>query len=305
MDFEGGPHGRPFSSHASALDRAEAGSGLACATRLCRLPGAARRDRGRLAQLVEHLVYTERVGGSSPSPPTSPRRNRAALAAAARRWLRLVATLALAAAGAVAAQADQAPMTFRAVSLDAPACGSKCPEVVVADGVIGEDTPQAFVDFAREAALSQKLRSVILLNSPGGNVVASMELGNAFRRVRAAAIVAGFASQGGRSGPVAGQCLSACVYALMGAYRRVVPSASHVGLHRMSIVQPEAGQTRGAANVGAGLADPHLVAVLARYAAGMGVDPALVWRAESLAPGVLHILSPQEIARWRLGSSRL
>ena len=26
---------------------------------------------GRLAQLVEHLVYTERVGGSSPSPPTT------------------------------------------------------------------------------------------------------------------------------------------------------------------------------------------------------------------------------------------
>src|SRR3569623_811632 len=30
----------------------------------------ARRADGRLAQLVEHLVYTERVGGSSPSPPT-------------------------------------------------------------------------------------------------------------------------------------------------------------------------------------------------------------------------------------------
>ncbi len=29
------------------------------------------RPNGRLAQLVEHLVYTERVGGSSPSPPTS------------------------------------------------------------------------------------------------------------------------------------------------------------------------------------------------------------------------------------------
>jgi hypothetical protein len=27
--------------------------------------------QGRLAQLVEHLVYTERVGGSSPSPPTN------------------------------------------------------------------------------------------------------------------------------------------------------------------------------------------------------------------------------------------
>src|SRR2546423_198460 len=27
---------------------------------------------GRLAQLVEHLVYTEGVGGSSPSSPTNP-----------------------------------------------------------------------------------------------------------------------------------------------------------------------------------------------------------------------------------------
>ena len=27
--------------------------------------------KGRLAQLVEHLVYTERVGGSSPSSPTN------------------------------------------------------------------------------------------------------------------------------------------------------------------------------------------------------------------------------------------
>jgi hypothetical protein len=27
---------------------------------------------GRLAQLEEHLVYTERVGGSRPSPPTIP-----------------------------------------------------------------------------------------------------------------------------------------------------------------------------------------------------------------------------------------
>ena len=31
------------------------------------------RRPGRLAQLVEHLVYTEGVGGSSPSPPISAR----------------------------------------------------------------------------------------------------------------------------------------------------------------------------------------------------------------------------------------
>jgi hypothetical protein len=90
----------------------------------------------------------------------------------------------------------------------------------------------------------------------------------------------------------------------MGAYRRVVPEASRVGLHRMSIVQPEAG-ARGAEAVRPGLAEPALVAVVARYAARMGVDPALVWRAESLSPNVLDILSAREIARWRLGSRRL
>src|SRR6476646_5448334 len=35
-------------------------------------PGAAIKvTRGRLAQLVERLLYTQDVGGSSPSPPTS------------------------------------------------------------------------------------------------------------------------------------------------------------------------------------------------------------------------------------------
>ena len=257
--------------------------------------------------MVEHLVYTERVGGSSPSPPTSRRQGEGVLGAAARKLLWVAALLALAsgAIGGAAARAEQAPMTFRAVRLDTPDCGLNCPEVIVADGVIEEGTPQAFVDFARDASLSQRLRSVIFINSPGGNVVASMELGIAFRRLRSAAIVAGFASQGGRSGPVSGQCLSACVYALMGAFRRVVPSASRVGLHRMSIVQPEEGEARGAASGRRDLADPRLVAVLAKYAARMGVDPALVWCAESLSPGVLHVLTPREIARWRLGAARL
>ena len=128
-----------------------------------------------------------------------------------------------------------------------------------------------------------------------------MELGAAFRKLSSAVIVAGYATQGGRSGPVSGQCLSACVYALMGAARRVVPNVSRVGLHRMSIVEAGSGPVAGRRM----LADPHLVAVLARYAARMGVDPALVWRAESLTPGTLHVLTAGEMARWRLASPRL
>jgi hypothetical protein len=43
---------------------------------------AAWPESGRLAQLVERLLYTQNVGGSSPSPPTSLRKRSAAKAAA-------------------------------------------------------------------------------------------------------------------------------------------------------------------------------------------------------------------------------
>jgi hypothetical protein len=39
---------------------------------LIRAPFQAIAPDGRLAQLVERLVYTENVGGSSPSSPTNP-----------------------------------------------------------------------------------------------------------------------------------------------------------------------------------------------------------------------------------------
>ena len=188
-------------------------------------------------------------------------------------------------------------MTFRSVNFDSDKCVADCPQVIVADGVIEAETPQAFVDFAKEASQTNRLRSVIFMNSPGGNVVASMELGAAFRKLRAAVVVAGFAVVGARSGPVSGQCLSACVYALMGATQRVAPPESRVGLHRMSL------ETPGQAGSGV-LADKRLVAILARYAARMGVDPTLVWHAESQPPGTLHLLSSAEISRWRLASTR-
>ncbi len=39
------------------------------------MPYEGAEAKGRLAQLAEHLAYTERVGGSNPSPPTSPGRD--------------------------------------------------------------------------------------------------------------------------------------------------------------------------------------------------------------------------------------
>src|SRR5271165_3162065 len=128
--------------------------------------------KGRLAQLAEHLVYTERVGGSSPSPPTS-RRARASVAFA----------LTLAALGLLTpfvASAENT-MRFRVEPLATDRCGARCPHVIVADGVIEEDTPQTFVDFLKSMSDDRKLRRIVFFNSRGGNVVASMVFGHILR----------------------------------------------------------------------------------------------------------------------------
>ncbi len=171
-------------------------------------------------------------------------------------------------------------MQFHVERLDDPSCGAKCPQVFVADGVIEPDTPLAFVEFARGAVITPGVRGVVLINSPGGNVLASMELGAEFRKL--------------------GECVSACVYALMGAVRRVAPSISRIALHRMSVMQrdgffgPESRR----------LADTDLVQLVARYAQRMGVDPAVVLTAESQSPDNIHVLSPREMRRWRLATSK-
>ena len=271
---------------------------LASLPRAC-YPGATgrgdRRRQGRLAQLAEHLVYTERVGGSSPSPPTG---------------FRSLSLSALAGAFAVAgaavipavAQTHGPPMSFRVAALESHECGRHCPDVIVADGVIEAQTPQAFVNFLKSGGSDSKLRRIVFFNSRGGNVVASMVFGHILRGLRIAGVVGRFEADGD-PGPYVGECLSACVYALMGAVRRVAPPGSEVGLHRMSIVESEGGGLFGS-HVQRSFADPPMVAVLGRYARRMGVDPALVRRAESLPPDTVHVLTRDEMRRWSLATSQ-
>ena len=224
--------------------------------------------------MVEHLVYTERVGGSKPSPPTI------ALVLA-------VLALVLALAPTPASADMRFPMTFSSTAAPAPQCGLRCPSVVIAEGVIEPETPQAFREFALREALSPAHPSLVYLDSPGGNVVASMELGGEFRRLRVTAIVAGF----GGAAAVSGQCASACVYTLMGAARRFADPSSRIGLHRMSMA-PELGS-----NDGRRFADARLISIVAGYAARMGVSPSIVWMAEALAPDSVRILTVEEMRR--------
>ncbi len=221
------------------------------------------------------------------------------------RTLALCAFGLLAQAGLVSGPARAEEMSFRVIGVDSGNCGARCPQMIAAQGEIGEGTPDAFVNFVRENVRSGNLHGILLLDSPGGKVVASMELGQALRRLGMAVIVARPAAQSGASmALVSGRCYSACVYALMGGKRRVIPPESRVGIHRMFNYSTSFDFSEGLVRE-RNYDDGGMRDMLAHYASGMGVSPDLVNLAERTSPDQLYMLSGKDIARWRLGSRKL
>jgi hypothetical protein len=203
--------------------------------------------------------------------------------------------------------ARSAEMTFRLVKMGDPAkCRAKCPDVIAAEGEITERTPETFLAFVKAHARDDNLRSIVLFHSPGGRVIASMRLGIALRRIGAAAIVARIgAGADGRGGRVAAaRCFSACVYALMGASKRVVPTPSQVGIHRMFMFEANR-DNESPTGTSRTFATESLVSRLSDYADLMGVSNELVWTAERINPDQIHILTAKELRHWRLSTGKL
>jgi hypothetical protein len=217
----------------------------------------------------------------------------------------LAATIALAfTVLALPAKAGE-PMTFRLVPLDAGRCGGECAQAIAADGEIVDSTPQQFISFVAGSGQGN-VRSVVLLNSPGGKVVASMELGQVFRKLGVAAIVARVGQTYGGAGVLAsGHCYSACVYALMGGRKRVIPPQSHVGIHRMFQYEATLDPTAGVATLHRRYDSGNMHAMLSRYSSRMGVNSGIIDYAERTSSDSIHVLSKAEIARWRLGQPKL
>ena len=198
-------------------------------------------------------------------------------------------------------------MNFDLVPFGDPArCGQKCPMVIQATGEITNQTPREFYDFLTRNIRDTRVRSIVFIHSPGGGVEASMRLGKMFRQTGVAAIVARVAPAPPGSGPAlqvpGARCFSACVYALMGAKKRVVPRDSLVGIHRMHYESYERDLDNGGSRATRTYGTNEFVGVLANYAATMGVSKDLIYTAEKIAPERIHIITPAELRKWRLGS---
>lgn len=198
-------------------------------------------------------------------------------------------------------------MTFRAARIgNARTCGRSCPDVIVATGQITNSTPSRFLQFVEQGSGRGDLHAVVFLDSPGGRVLASMEFGTLLRKLGAAAVVARIFSDGnGNSVMVNGRCFSACVYALIGARKRVIPAASEVGIHRMYATEDSLDETGTTVLRQRRFDNGDMRSFLMSYSAEMGVSPALVAAAEHVPSDSLHILSRVEIRRWHLGVPRL
>lgn len=208
--------------------------------------------------------------------------------------------LAVVAAITTCSLAGAEEMSFRVI-------GGSGARVIAVQGEINDDTPDAFLNFVSENVGSGNVHGVVLLDSPGGKVVASMELGRAIRRLGMAVVVARPAagSDHGALSLSSGRCYSACVYALMGGARRVVPPGSKVGVHRMFNYSTNFDLAEGGVVRERNLDDGGMRATLSDYARDMGVSTDLVTLAERTSPDQLYMLTGADIARWRLATRKL
>ena len=206
----------------------------------------------------------------------------------------------------LAHSASAADMQFRLIPFGDPGqCGDNCTQVIGAEGEIKADTPRKFLKFVADNVDDPRVRSIVFLHSPGGGVQAAMRLGRNFRKTGVLAVVARIAPAEAGQGPAiylpGARCFSACVYAFIGAKKRVVPPSSLIGIHRMFFYDDAgaaaAGQTRGKRTYGS----PEFVAQLAAYASSMGVSRELIYKAEKIAPDHVHIITPEELRRWKIG----
>jgi hypothetical protein len=259
--------------------------------------GVIRTSRGRLAQLVR-AARLHRVGREFES-------------LIAHHFSRAVFCLSIVALLLLPGVARASEMSFGIMAIEnGVPCGERCPSVMVAEGEITQESPAAFLAFAKLAQRERGLRNIMVVNSQGGSLSASLELGDMLRRIGATVVVGrvGTLSANGASVKglplIPGRCLSACVYMMAGGRQRIVPDFSVVGVHRI--------HSRGEidmANRGGPLlqefADDTLVGDMRKYLRSMGIRPELMGVAEAVAPEAIRRLSPSELKHFRLANRQL
>jgi len=210
----------------------------------------------------------------------------------------LVAMLSGSVRAGVALDGRQLPMKFSWV-----ACQPNCRGRVSAVGIVTENTPGDFDEFARSRQLGG---ATIVLDSSGGSVNDSIALGRRWRNLGALTTV-GVSVQTNTAqsapssmAPVA-YCESMCVFLLLSGKTRYVPGTAHVRVHQIWL-----GDRANDAKASTYSADDLTIVErdigrLAKYTFDMGGAGDLLSLSLSVPPWEdLHELSREELRRTNL-----
>jgi len=157
---------------------------------------------------------------------------------AATFWVQLaIAGLLISAWDSSSAQAQQRQMVFYTEPPQSPEFLYGNAWTIFMDGPIDSDAPARFKALVEQNKIPP--HSMVYLNSPGGNLLAGLELGRLIRK-------GGFFTEVQTRGPLdptlgsnrhranPGVCLSACTLSYLGGYFRWLDPKSVYGVHRIS-----------------------------------------------------------------------
>lgn len=164
---------------------------------------------------------------------------------------------------------------------------------VVLDGEIDAGTPARVAEALRRTGMDGV---DVYINSPGGNLLAGMEIGRMIRQSGANTYIGGLAP--GPSSPipgvpsvksVPGVCYSACALAFLGGVYRYASNGSEYGVHRFSSRSGPTGSDLDTAQI--------ISAAIGTFIREMEVDPGLFDLMVQEGKDKIRILSKMELMR--------
>jgi hypothetical protein len=193
------------------------------------------------------------------------------------------------------------PMTFVLAKGSPEACGPGCDAWIAAEGEFDVDAPRKLRKLLDELG---ERRLPIYFHSPGGYGSAAMQIG---RTLRERNMAAGVARTLRGAEPLSAlesagaACLSACVYALIGATSRAVGPGAAIGVHR-----PGQYVGRGEERFATEHVPPIKLSVrmreVAQYIHDMGLDEGLYDALHATPHYRMRYLTRDEIVRFRVDS---
>jgi hypothetical protein len=167
-------------------------------------------------------------------------------------------------------------------------CGNQCREWISASGAIVDSTVLDFEAFARQRDVRG---AVIVLDSPGGNVVQGLALGREFRRLEVNTSVGkSIKAANGNGGeqraiysPRA-NCNSMCVFLLLGGIKRHVPDEARIYVHQIWPSSKRNDANAATYTAGNIAAIQRVNGEISRYIVDMGADIELFEVASRIPP---------------------